>query len=291
MNGMKKLNLFIIACLAVLMMACSHPAENKDDAPINTDRIVCVSKQLNEIIFALGAGSHVVGTDLTSIYPDEVKKLPKVGYHRLLSAEGIISLSPTVVIHDGNIAPAAVMPQVEKAGIRVKEFPEAKSIDETKALIRQLGKLFNRQKQADSLCNKLDADIAKASEQQKQYTTHPKVIIVHYGQQSNQYLVVGKLSVASQMLKMAGGENAVDIEKGMGPLSAEVVAKAQPDIILATDVGYDRLGVDKLKELPGIAETPAARNNKIYRIDERDIIYFTPRTGETVMKIMEMIHH
>jgi iron complex transport system substrate-binding protein len=286
---MKKIFLIIATACLLLNTSCKHSGTT--DTALNTDRIVCVSKQLNEIIFELGAGNHVVGTDLTSIYPDELKKLPKVGYHRLLNAEGIISLKPTLVIHDGNVAPAAVLTQLEKVGIAVKEFPEAKTIEETKSLIRQLGAVFKKEKKADSLCAKLDSDLAKAQARAKQYTDKPKVVVIHFGQQTNQYLVVGKKSVATWMLEQAGGQNAIDIDKGMGQLSAEIIAKAQPDVILATDVGFDQKGsAENFKTVPGIALTPAAKNNRIYRIDERDIIYFNPRTGENIMKIMDMIH-
>ncbi len=287
---MKKI-IFVLSCfMAGTFSSCQSNKGTATDE-LNTDRVVCVSKQINEIIFELGAGNHVIGTDLTSIYPEALKKLPKVGYHRLLNAEGIISLKPTLVIHDGNIAPMAVLDQLKKVGIPVKEFPEAKTIDETKGLIKQLGSLFKRDKQADSLCAKLDNDLATAAADLKQYTTKPKVIIVHFGQQSNQYLVIGKNSVGTKLIELAGGENAIDIEKGMGPLSAEVIAKAQPDIIFATDVGYDQKGsVENFKTLPGIALTPAGKNDKIYRLEEHKIMYFTPETGENVLQLMKAIH-
>ena len=67
-------------------------------------RIVCVSKQLNEIIFAVGGDTALVGVDISSTYPQAAKKITTVGYHRALSGEGIISLNPTAVWHDGNIA-------------------------------------------------------------------------------------------------------------------------------------------------------------------------------------------
>src|ERR687885_2997995 len=65
-----------------------------------TDRVVVISQVYNEIIWALGAQDHVVGVDLSSTYPPDVKKAQTVGYHRALSAEGILSLHPTAIIHD-----------------------------------------------------------------------------------------------------------------------------------------------------------------------------------------------
>ena len=69
------------------------------------------------------------------------------------------------------------------------------------------------------------------------------------------------------MIEIAGGVNATDTTS-FKMLSAESIVKSQPDVILATDFGYDRLGSpDKLVKLPGISLTPAAKNNRIYRIE------------------------
>jgi iron complex transport system substrate-binding protein len=54
------------------------------------------------MVFALGKGHNIVARDLTSNYPDSAKLLPTLGYHRLLSTEGIISMNPDIVIHSPN---------------------------------------------------------------------------------------------------------------------------------------------------------------------------------------------
>ncbi len=105
------------------------------------DRLVCVSKQITEYLFALGQGDKLVGIDLSSTYPPEqTKKLTTVGYHRMLSAEGIISLDPTLVVHDGNIGPANVLPQLEKAGITIKEYRGGEGMDSAMMLLKTMGK-------------------------------------------------------------------------------------------------------------------------------------------------------
>ena len=71
--------------------------------------MVCVSKQINEFMYDIHAESVLVARDLTSIYPPQITKLPSVGYHRALSAEGIISMRPTMLLTDGNLGPDAVV--------------------------------------------------------------------------------------------------------------------------------------------------------------------------------------
>lgn len=288
---MKIINTLFILTFFTLIISCGRFTNKETEGgKDNTSRIVCVSKQLNEIIFALGAGDKIVGVDLSSTYPNELKKLPTVGYHRLLSTEGIISLNPTLVIHDGNIAPASVLPQLEKVGIPVKEFHSPSTLDSTKILIRNVAKEFGAEKKAEEIIAKLDAELKRAEEKKKEYTTVPRVLIIHYGRANNNYFVMGKRGDQNPLLELAGGVNAADTS-GFRLLSAESIANSQPDVILATDFGFDMQGsVEKFVELPGIALTPAAKNNKIYRIEEHDMVYFGPRTGEIVLMLMDLIH-
>src|SRR3954451_4902495 len=104
--------IFILAGTAIILSSCGRFG-NKNKSG-GKDRIVCVSKQMTEFLFALNQGDKIVGIDLTSTYPSEAKKITTVGYHRHLSAEGIISLHPTLVIHQGDVAPASVVLQIQK---------------------------------------------------------------------------------------------------------------------------------------------------------------------------------
>ncbi|MFD2937893.1 heme/hemin ABC transporter substrate-binding protein [Spirosoma flavum] len=281
---------FLLVLSGTVITACTSTTKDQTSTT-GKQRIVCVAKQLTELIYALGAGDQLVGVDLSSTYPPAAQKLTKVGYHRLLNAEGIIALKPTVLYHDGNVAPEAVLEQLKKVGVPMKVFPDAHTIPEVKALFDTLAAQFGAQKQADSLKTKLDADLAKAAENVKQYKTTPKIAIIHFGRVINNYLVIGKAGTASYMLELAGGKNVMDTLKGMKPLSPEIISKAQPDIILVTDFGYDRMGnAEKLATLPGIALTPAGKNKRIYRIEEHDLIYLGPRTGENVLMLMKLIH-
>ncbi|ANE53229.1 heme/hemin ABC transporter substrate-binding protein [Flavisolibacter tropicus] len=279
--------LFIAA--AVVLSACGR--FDKKTSQKEGQRLISVSKQLTEIIFEVGGDTALVGVDLSSTFPEAAKKIPTVGYHRGLNAEGIISLNPTAVWHDGNIAPEHVIEQVKKVGIPLVQFSGGNTIDSTKILIMQLATLFHNEAKGRALCEKLDLDMAKADSVRKQLTDKPRVLIVHFGQAANQYFVFNRKGIPNQMLEWAGVENAADTAQKWKNLSPEVIAQAQPDIILATDYGFDLQGsVEKFKQLPGISLSPAAKNNRIYRIDEHDLVYLGPRTGENVLKLINLLH-
>ena len=200
-------------------------------------------------------------------------------------------MNPTVIWHDGNIGPDNVVTQLNQVGIPLRLFKAEPTIDSTKDLIMRVAAEFHNEKKGKELCEKLTADMAKLDTERKKYTDKPRVLIVHFGQAMNQYFVMNKNGTAQKMLEWAGAENATDTAQKWKNLSAEVMVAAQPDIILATDYGFDLQGsIEKFKQLPGIALTPAAKNNRIYRIEEHDLIYLGPRTGENVMNLIKLLH-
>jgi len=265
--------------------------------PQPAQRIVCIGQAYNEMIFALGAQQDLVGVDLSSTYPPEITKLPNVGYHRALSAEGILSLHPTLILDDDNIGPENVVRQLQQLNIPMKTFHARNdSIDGTRALLGEMGGFFHKQQRAEELCRRLDAGMAAAAAQVKQYKEHPRVAVIHFGRASNVYLLVGNggggdAGSAGKMIEWAGGQPGINKPGMQRMVSPELIAQSNPDVILITEFGFDRLGsVEQAKTLPGVAETEAARHNRIYRIPEHDLMYFGPATGQNIMKLARLIH-
>lgn len=296
---MKRMALFAALFAAVLALAagCGRFGSEKNTGP-HGERIIVIGQQYNEIIWDLGAQQDVVGVDFSSTFPPAVKKVQTVGYHRALSAEGILSLKPTLIIHDGNIGPPQVLQQIQSLKIPIHVFAAKNdSIDGEKALIREIGAYFHKPERAEELCRKLDGDLAKSLEDVKRYTDPPRVAVIHFGRASNIYLVVGSGGKgdgggAGKMVSWAGAKMAIDKEGMEKMASPEVVAKANPDVILLTEFGYDRLGgsLDQIKALPGVATSNAAKTNRIYRVAEHELMYLNPDSGESVGKLAKLIH-
>jgi heme transport system substrate-binding protein len=275
---------------AVFLVALptSIAAAGAAQEPVDVSRVVCVSKQINEFLYAIGAQDHLVGRDLTSIYPPEIQKLTSVGYHRALSAEGIISLRPSLFLTDGNVGPDAVLDQLRKVGVPILVLDPDGTVESSQALLTELGRRFHREQAADELVSRWNAEMKRILAEDHSATAQPKprVLVIHFGQMINNYLAVGKGGATDQIIRWAGGVNANDEPGGMARLSPELIAKAAPDVIVATDVGFDRYGSpEKFKELPGVSLTPAAASGRIHRIDETELMYFGPRTPATIEKL------
>lgn len=275
------------ALLVMVPLACS--GRTGSTGP----RVVGVSKQINEFMYEIGAESVLVARDLTSIYPAAIRRLPSVGYHRALSAEGIISMRPTMLLTDGNLGPDAVVEQVKKVGIPVVLMSPGGTVDSAQALMAQLGERFGRKQAADSVIAGWQRAMSDALADSTRWAGEPKprVLVMHFGQLNNSYLALKRGSAADRIIGWAGGVNAVDSVGGMMRLTPELIARAAPDVIIATDVGFDRVGsADSFAQLPGVALTPAAKSGRIYRVDETEVMYFGPRTPASIRKVAGWLH-
>jgi iron complex transport system substrate-binding protein len=281
------MRLFLTFVLLALVGACTH------DSARSGARVVCVSKQINEYLYDIHAESVLVARDLTSIYPPQITRLPSVGYHRALSAEGIISMHPTMLLTDGNLGPEAVVAQVKKVGIPVVVLEPGSTPDSARLLMKRLGREFHHERQADSVVAEWNRDMARVLGDTAMWDEGPKprVLVMHFGQIANDYLAIRRGTPADQIIRWAGGVNAIDSVGGMLRLTPELIAKAAPDVIIATDVGYDRVGsVDRFAALPGVSLTPAGRAKRIYRVDETEVMYYGPRTPASLEKIVKWLH-
>lgn len=285
---MKKI---FIVVLATALFGCQNT-----NSSTNKKRIISASKQFTEIIYALGAQENLVGVDLSSTYPPQAQKLPNVGYHMKLSLEGMLSLNPTEILHKGgkwSIGPATIVDQLNELKVPMYSFKnKAKDIASTQALITEMGVYFDKENDAKMLNAILANDMKKVHQNVDSNQVKPKVLVLHYGRAMNIYMAVGTNSTAGKMIKWAGGEMALTGES-MTPITApEIIAESNPDIVLVTDFGFDQLGsVEKVKTLPGLAVTKAAKNNRIYRYEAHDLIYLGPRTGKNILKLQKLLHH
>ncbi len=273
------------ACVLVYATACTGADATKGA------RVVSVSKQINEFIYDVAGQKDLVARDLTSVYPPAITKLPSVGYHRALSAEGIISMKPTLFLTDGNVGPEAVLDQLRKVGIPVLVLKPGSTLDSAEALMRQVGYQFHRDAAADGVIAAWHAGMDSVlSDTVASTAPRPRVLVMHFGQVINNYLGIGPNGPANDMLRWAGARNVIDSGAAMTRLTPELIAKLAPDVIIATDLGFDRVGsAEKFASLPGVALTPAAKSHRIYRIDETELLYFGPRTPATIRKLRAML--
>lgn len=243
------------------------------------ERIVVAGGSLTEIIFALGAGDQVVGVDKTSNYPEEVNKLPQIGYWKLLNIEGILSLKPSLFITLNDIEPDNVISQVTQAKVDVLSLQRVPgTLDLLYSNIEKIANKLNKQSQGQELINKIKSNLSKI---QEKISTHPnKVKVLFLMSMGGTNSVAGKNTTADALINIAGGEN-LATHTSYKSYTAESLIALNPEVIIFNSHSIDQLGgKDKVNTIPGITETNAFKNNRIMIIDDSYLFGIGPRVDE-----------
>ena len=270
-NPLLKFCLLLLGVLLSIGLASAAPAP----------RIVSLSGTTSEIICALGKQAQLVGVDVTSTYPAALEKLPKVGHSRNISAEGVLALTPTLVIGTTESLKPEVAAQLKSAGVAVQLFKQDYSVAGTKQLVKDVAAAFGASAQVPAVLRKLDADLAQARKPAKA----PKVLFI-YARGAGTMMVAGTGTQAAKVIQLAGGQNAVTDFADFKPLTAEALVAANPDVLLLFDSGLASLGGKAgLEKIPGIAQTTAGKTGRVVEMDGQLLTGFGPRLGLAVTEL------
>lgn len=245
-------------------------------------RIVSGDGTISEILCGLGLEKFIVGVDITSSYPATLEKLPKIGHNRTISAEGVISLKPTIVVlSDQSMIKPEVISQLESTGKKVIVFKQDFSFEGTKKLIQTVANTFGVSKKAETLIKKLDADLAKLPKK-----AAPKKILFIYARGTGTLMVSGEGTSIDKMIQLSGNQNAAKGFSDFKQLTSEALLTANPDAILLFDSGLSSVGgTEGLLKVPGIAQTNAGKNKKVIAMDGLLLMGFGPRVGKAAAEL------
>ncbi|MEM7376282.1 MAG: ABC transporter substrate-binding protein [Pseudomonadota bacterium] len=248
-------------------------------------RIVSVDGTISEIVFALGAGDRLVGVDTTSVYPAETHDLPKVGYKRALSAEGLLSLQPDLVLYNQDAGPPVVLQQLAQAGLPLVQIPNEPSVAGTLDKIRAVADALGLSEQGRAMAERVSAELAAVLPDSD--AAARAVFVLHIGAGSD--MAAGADTSAAGIIALAGGVNALeDAFTGYKPITAEAMLAAAPEVILVTERNLRQLGgVSGLLSRAGLAATPAGQSGRIVPINALLMLGFGPRLPSAVQQLHE----
>ncbi len=213
------------AALLACALATSFAAGARADTP--RPRIVSLIPSLTEDLFAIGAGSQVVGASQFTDYPPAATRVPQVSTFSSVDAEKILGLHPDVVV--GIRAQAALTADLRRVGLRVVLLDDD-SYDDIFGDLTQLGAISGHAREAAALAARLRAEAARLVRSVPP-RPHPRVFVV-LG--VSPIFTVGDGSYIARLLTMAGARNAAsDLHAAYGRYSAEALVAAQPDAIVA----------------------------------------------------------
>ncbi len=248
---------------------------------IATQRIVTIGGDVSEITYALGVGDLIVGRDSTSLNPKALKALPDVGYIRLLNAEGILALKPTLILSSQRAEPSRVLRQVMEYGVKLIYVPADKSpqgvIDKIRLIATTVGQEEKGQQLIQHYQQQLDTVVSSP------LPVKALFVMIHAGIPP---LAAGLDTAADSMFKAAGLNNAIEEFSGYRPLSQEGIIDSAPDLLIVTTHGVASLkGVENVWRLPGLALTPAGKQKRLLVIDDIALLGFGLHTPEVLKQL------
>jgi len=285
MSGRTLTRRVLLAQVAVLALAGASLAQE-------ADRVLSIGGSVTEIVHALGQGHRLVARDTTSTFPPKVTELPDVGYARALSPEGVLSVTPSLILAIEGAGPPEAIEVLAQSGVTFVSIPEAQSAESILTKIAAVGAALGVPDRAEALATETRAALEAAAERTAQLPeTARKRVLFILSLQGGRILASGRDTQAAAIIAMAGGINAVTEFDGYKQMTDEAVAEAAPDVILMMDRTGDHAILDEqLFALPSIRVTPARATESIVRMNGLYLLGFGPRTARAALDLNRALY-
>jgi len=254
-----------VAALCVGLFVSHHAA-----AAELPQRWVSAGGALSEWVSVLGGESKLVGVDTTSQHPESLKVLPSIGYQRQLSAEGILSLRPQILIGTEEMGPPPVLSQIRDAGVKIELFSAQPDLPSLQGNLQHLGQLLGAESRAVQAYQHYQEqlDQQKIRVTKAQMTEQSPGVLLLIGHAGGKPLIAGKDTAADWLLQQAGGHN-LATHTGYKPFSVESLVSLDPEVLVFADRALtgDAARAALFKENPMLSSTRAAKGGRVMELD------------------------
>ncbi|EHJ94657.1 heme/hemin ABC transporter substrate-binding protein [Vreelandella boliviensis] len=254
-------------------------------AALANERWVVLGGDIAETLAALDADINVIARDDTVVYPPAMAELPSVGYLRQLSAESVLSIKPDQILAAGHAGPKEVLEQLAAVGVGIEIINAPPSLEAIGDKVRAVGQLTDRREEGDVLADALNAKLARLANLPNLPTTRAIFIMQHSGLTPR---AAGSNTAAHTALEAVGLENAFDEMQGYHSVGAEALARQAPEVVIVSERGLAAMGGEAaLWQLPGMALTPAGREQRLIVINDQALLGFGPRTADQLLTLRQ----
>ncbi|MFJ5231287.1 hemin ABC transporter substrate-binding protein [Kitasatospora sp. NPDC088391] len=268
-------------------------ADGRQVTVTSADRIIPLNGSLAELVFSLGLGDRAVARDVSTTF-EQAAALPVITQAHEVSAEGVLSLHPTVVLADRSTGPAEAVAQIRAAGVPLIVLDDAKRIEDIDSRIDRVAAALGVPAAGTELKERTDRRLAEVQQRLPAAADRPKVAFLYLRGSASVFLLGGPDSGAPSLIEAAGGRDAgtaAHLTGDFTPLTSEALVQAAPDAILVMSKGLASVGgVDGLLKLPGVAQTPAGLDRRIVSVDDGRLLSYGPRTPEVLRDLAAQLH-
>ncbi|MFT4768620.1 MAG: iron complex transport system substrate-binding protein [Glaciecola sp.] len=269
------------ALLSVIVAALVPLAASGAKTP---ERVISTDAAITEIVIALGALDRLVGVDDTSEIPVEQSSLPRLGYHRALSAEGLLSLDPDQLLVSEHAGPTRALAPLEAASVPLLRLPSAHDVAGLKSNVRSIAAALAIPKEGESLLGQIDTRAALINTYAPRIA--PRAVLLR--ESNGELRVAGQGSAGNALLVLLGAENVVDY-RGYRTFTAEGLLALNPEVLLIADETLPS-GAQWLSRYPLLRYSQAAEAQAVISVDSRALVGGLSLTAlseaERILKLM-----
>jgi len=267
------------------MLGCPSSRDPGTSHRRSAQRVVSLTPNTTETVFALDAGHRLVGRSRHCDYPIQATSIPTVGGYVDPSLETILGLRPDLVVGARGPIGRSMVDKLEARGTECF-FPPTESVSEIFAMIQGLAERLNTKSEGARLLQSIQDRLRHIKELVANKPS-PRTLLV-FGQ--TPISVAGPESFPSEMLALAGCTNAVDSGTRYPILGIETLIVLDPDLIIdatmAGSANTEPIGPGRA----GWASIRAVREGHVVRLDNDTILRPGPRLAEGVALLAHHTH-
>jgi iron complex transport system substrate-binding protein len=233
-------------------------------------RIVCLTEEPTEILYALGEQDRIVGISAYTVRPPGAREAhPVVSAFIDGSVKKIVALQPDLVIGFSDIQ-ADLAAKLIRAHQQVLIFNQ-RSIAQILEVVLTLGSLVGAEQRAQALVEGYQARLEAARALSAQQTHRPRVYFEEWDQPA-----FSGIRWVSELIEIAGGEDIfADRSHGLSATERTVqwaeVLERDPELMLGCWCGKP-LDADAVRARKGWELTSAGRNQQLHELDPSIIL-------------------
>jgi len=258
--------------------------EVKLDGP--AQYVISLAPSNTEILFAIGAGSQVVGRDAYSDYPAEARDVTDIGdTYADLNTELIVSLKPDLILA-AEINTAEQVKVLEDLGLTVYYLKNPLTLEEMYTNLEIVAQLTG--KDATALIDSLKARVAAVDEKIMPLSSRPGVFYEIDGTDPAKPYTAGSGTFINLLIERAGGHNIASDIEGYPQLSLEQVVAADPAFIILGDSAFG-VTAESIAARPGWENLSAVKNGQVLPFDDNLLSRPGPRLVDGLEALAELL--
>lgn len=255
----------------------------EDGGTSSAKRVIALANGSAEILVSLGLKPFLIGRDIAST-EEVLLDIPIVTSGHQVVAENILKLNPDLVLIDDATGPLAAIKTLRENGVKIVQVRQAWTLSDINLKIADIAGAVGATAAGAALREKINQSLSEV----KKADRKARIAFLYLRGGSSIYLLGGKGSGADSLITAI---NSIDVgaefsKDPFTPVSAEVLAEINPDVILVMSKGLASVGgVAGLRALPGVAQTTAGKNGRILAVDDSLLLSFGPRTPDLILQM------